>query len=279
MRIAAGILLAACSIRAGHASGPGNVYTVPPEDLPTIDMFKRLQAGETVNLLNGGSLEGFEADFGSVINVYGGVIHPGSHFSGEVNVYGGVVKEFTSFESSSVVNVFAGQLTGGNTLWGGMNLRGGNHGGSLDALAGSILNVAGGSIDSGVNSRGIVNLTAGSVGSQFTLLPGGVMSIRASMAFLNGAPIPGLLAGETVTVSQRGDFTLSGELGDGTAFDFDLNDDSLRWLNEKIDYFDPTALLQITLVPEPAGVTMLGLGVFVALGSRRCSRLKFLRWR
>lgn len=272
MWLAAGIFLVACLNEVGFANGPSAVYTVPPDTIPTVDMFKRLQAGETVNLLNGGSLEGFEADFGSVINVHGGVIHPGSHFSGEVNIFGGIVREFTGFESSSVVNVYAGQLTGGNNLHGTMNLRGGSHGGSLDAYAGSILNVAGGSIASGVNARGIVNLTAGSLGSHFALLQGATMSIRASMAFLNGAPIPGLALGQTVTISERGNFTLAGELTDGTPFDFDLNDDSFKWFMEQADFFDPNASLQITLVPEPTSAALLAIAAFAWLGRRRCSQ-------
>ncbi len=87
---------------------------------------------------------------------------------------------------------------------------------------------------------------------------------------LDGLPIPGLEhVGDSIVLTERGGSVLSGTFLNGTPFDFVLN--SLSASGQ--DYFDPSATLRLTVVPEPASVLLLGLSALsvLAVGIRRRS--------
>jgi hypothetical protein len=268
------VLALLCLAASRPAWGLGGVvYNVPPDSLPLSEGgIPMLFPGATANLYEGGELAHINAHEGSILNIYGGEVTPGSSFFGQVNMFGGTIREYAGFGASSIVNIHEGLVSGGVTILGTMNLHGGAVGGGSDIRAGATVNVVGGLLGSSVTAfGGEVNLLAGSIGDHFGLTSLAAMNIRATTALLNGAPIPGLNPGETVTVPQRGNFELSGQLVDGSPFSFQLNDVYAPWLQENVDLFEQGSTVNVTLVPEPAGVALAALG-FAAGGMMR-------RWR
>jgi hypothetical protein len=252
----------------------GTVYNVPPDTVPVRGARPTLLAGETVNLFSGGELSGFDADAGSVVNVYGGLITPGSQLDGETNVHSGTISGPTDYGPLAVVTVSGGSI-GGGYLRGTMNLHGGTQGGGLDTFAGSVLNMSGGSLGPQVFVRGEMNLSGGAVGGNFALGDGATLSIRATMALLNGSPIAGLLPHQPRVINERENATLSGVLRDGTPFDFQLNTDFTPWLGNGSDLFTSASTVSVTLVPETGG---LGLASMAVVGGALAFRSRRHRW-
>ncbi|MEZ6189720.1 MAG: PEP-CTERM sorting domain-containing protein [Phycisphaerales bacterium] len=93
-----------------------------------------------------------------------------------------------------------------------------------------------------------------------------MLNLFGTSFFIDGNDITSQLApGESKTLSVR-DVILSGTLADETPFDFDMTTvpDIQR------GYFDPDAVITITLVPEPATMFLLGFGI----GAATCRRAR-----
>lgn len=114
-------------------------------------------------------------------------------------------------------------------------------GGSLGdnfAAVGATLHVKGGSV---------VNISGGSLGGYLRAYSGSEINLFGTEFLLGGEPITGLTLGEAYTVSDRG-VTISGVLGDGSAFGFS----GFTGGRGGSYTFSPDATLTVTLVHGPA---------------------------
>jgi hypothetical protein len=111
-----------------------------------------------------------------------------------------------------------------------------------------VVNLSGGSVGNGVEifSLGTLNFTGGTVGTDFDVRSGGAVNLFGTQFILDGIDITNITNSLTLdaafTITDR-DVTLSGLLDDGSPFSFDLNSVNVAGM----DFFDPAALLNITL--------------------------------
>jgi hypothetical protein len=168
---------------------------------------------------------------------------------------GGVVGNHLTAGNGSRVEVTAGGSIGDNfeAVGAEVLVSGGQIGQRLDLFAGATLTMLSGSIGVGGNSNGVqvlggtLDLYGGEVVSALTVENGGALNVFGYDFTLAGAPIAGLLSGETLTVAQRDGATLAGKLADGTPFDFRLQQSTSR----SFDIFSLDSTVTITLA-EPA---------------------------
>lgn len=242
------------------------ILNVPPDAAPPSIGF-----GTQLNLFDGGALDNrFVTSEGS-----------------ELNVFGGTVGTLFSAGSGSVVNVAGGSIAIRSSAGSGsmVNISGGSVGGSFRAESGSVVNVSGGIVDSTffVDGGGQVNISGGTVdqvevresanvnisgGSRtggFHVSEGAAVNLIVSKFVLNGTDLTGALTPTHPVGVDIRDITISGILGDGLPFSFDLN--SVRPPSSLEDYFDLGASLQIILTP-PGDFT----------GNARVNGADFLTW-
>jgi len=207
-------------------------------------------SGSTVNLSEAGEIgSGFDANAGSVVNISGGIVGPNFDAKDDstVNISGGSIFSMNAFNGSNV-NFSGGTITGG-----------------VNALRGSNLNISGGStryfIRANLGSK--VNISGGTRTDFFHARLGSEINLIGRQFELAGTDItPTLIPQVPLTVDQR-QVTLKGILEDGSPFEFELNTTRVNDEN----YFHPGAKLTLTLVPEPAALTLLIIGSLMAYGS------------
>lgn len=120
----------------------------------------------------------------------------------------------------------------------------------------STVNISGGSVGrvQGIAAfNSTVNISGGTFGDRFFVEVGSKINLRGTEFLLDGVLLDELTPGEPFTIAERGGAVLSSTLADGSPFELTLNTDLLT----AVDYFDHTATLTVTLVPEPSGVLLL----------------------
>jgi hypothetical protein len=246
--------------------------------------------GGVINISGGEVGSHFAATSGSKVNISGGVVGnvflaaDGSH----VSMTGGSIGRFSLARGHSLFDISGGST--GNDFeaegFSQVNFSGGALGDSSQAEWFSTVNISGGSLGSDFHAldNSVVNISGGSVGSGFqvrenavTNVSGGTFSgtveawIGSSMhlsgkqfllGFLDITPL--LTLNVPVTITDR-DVKLSGILAEGEPFSFTLN--STRFSGQ--DFFDPAALVTITLVPEPTTCTLALAALCLAMSRRR----------
>jgi len=192
--------------------------------------------GTKVDLLDGGLIHAWiDAHQDSRVNVLGGRV------SGSVNAYG-----------ASHITVVGGEI--GGPVYCRENSRVDISGGSMDAwvqsLGSSEVTIGGGEINLFVeawdNSR--VAISGGTIGGRIAAVRDGLITLAGSNFAVNGTPVGyGDFAGDYATSG-----TLTGILANGDV------------LNNQFALNGPAA--DITFIPEPGTILLLGLG---GLGLRR----------
>ena len=206
---------------------------------------------------------------GSTVNVNGGTIGLGVDLSnGILNINGG-----------SVALGATGIPTGFTNTNNVVNLAGGEVGGFFQ-LIDSELTITGGTIESfGLFGDTTVNIDGGTVTRFPDTFSGGTVNLRGGDVFatrvfagatlnvfgtdfaLDGVPLADLSLGQTQIIDTR-NVTLSATLADGSFFDTDLNTAFGGFSSSNPDGAAAGATISVTLVPEPAALTL-----FVGAGS------------
>lgn len=256
------------------------------------DFFSVVDA--TLNIEGGIVGRGLEVTDGRV-NVHGGEV--GANFwvsNSEVSISGGTVNQRLTVHPHSKVDISGGNvgnifltydsilsISGASTTINGVSILAGSE---LNLLSGTLVyslisngaqvNISGGYVGGTFSSNGVdnmanisggvldgpnfyhyagtVNISGGTISGEFSARSDSMTNLFGKYFLLDGVPLSGLAEGEAFTITDR-DVTLSGILSDGTPFSFDLN--SQRNLG---DYFDPEAILTVTLVvPEPSSWALL----------------------
>ena len=226
--------------------------------------------GNSIIDISGGSIdEHGRVTNGCVVNLSGGLI--GNTFTAytgsTVNVSGGRIDGFFSAEDGSVVNVTGGEVAGAFYSQDGsiVSMSGGTIGPNSRAYSGSIINVTGGTLGSDftAQSTSIINISGGSIDDDYHAFAGNETNIFGTQFILDGLDITSTLITNLSSIITARDVTLSGLLADGSPFSFDLN----SIISTGADYFDPTAILAITLV-QPGDFN----------GSLNVDGADFLKW-
>ncbi len=214
-------------------AAPLPVIDVTPRviDSSVTEQLSGLRAGQTLTLVDGGSLPdnfnvvdatlnvqggnlGFNAQTaGSVVNISGGTVVGGfqAYSGSEVNISGGTVGDnilapFVNLGAGagSVVNISGGWVNG------------------LEADSGSIVNISGGVVvdgsffESHARSGSIVNITGGTV-IFLRADSGSEVNITGTQFLLNGELLDALVVGESFTITEPMG-RLTGILADGSSF-------------------------------------------------------------
>jgi len=260
-----GLFLFASPVAAQvNGSGPSDptlfdtVINVPTA--PDIGNFESVvgDGGTTIqlNIFEGGSVgRSFTANARSEVNIIGGsVARDFDAFpSSEVNIIGGSVGVDFSASSGSVVNIFGGSVGSG-----------------FDAFPNSMVNISGGLIGDFFNafSSSEINISGGSWG--FLVSNGdSEINLFGSDFFLDDVSLDDILPlGDAFTIDHSNGGTLSGLFADGSPFSFELNSE----LGGFRDRFHPATTLtvtQVSTVPEPSSLALIGLGCATLLTRRR----------
>ncbi|MDC0935470.1 PEP-CTERM sorting domain-containing protein, partial [Pirellulales bacterium] len=234
-RIANGAL----TLRAAELPPIGLTMIALPGDLAP----QGIRADQTLVVdVRGALTDNFHAGWGSTVRITGGQVGKGFEAVGtHVMISNGSVGDAFDAHSGTVVHMTGGEI--GRSFRSGtgseVHISGGVIGESFQALSGSEVNVFGGAVGDFifVDKDGTVNL----FGSQFVLDD---IDITASLTLNEPFPI------------KVRDVMLSGLLADGSAFSFNLKS-SVDMYGEPADFFDPGAILTVTLVPEPTTVLVL----------------------
>ena len=156
---------------------------------PVITGPSGLRAGQTLTLVDGGSLRDQFAVVDATLNVQGGTIGSGCETAGgivnisggnvgpnlrayigsEVNVSGGVVDSGFEALTDSTVNISGGTVAQGFEAAGAtVNISGGTVDSGLEVYTGSTVNISGGSVGSELEAiESTVNISGGAVGDGF----------------------------------------------------------------------------------------------------------------
>ncbi len=200
--------------------------------------------GSEVNVAGGTVGTAVLVAFGSRLNITGGSVG-GTDDSGvrafddgEINISGGTVGQYFYVGSGSRASISGGSVAGRLFIvdaGGVVDISGGTIGRSFDALSGSTVNISGGTL-----------------GADFDAFTGSEVNLLGMQFILDGIDITGTLsAGVPLAITKR-DVTLSGILGDGSPFSFNLNTSGTEFTS----IFSPNAVLTVTLlpvaVPEPS---------------------------
>ena len=241
-----------------------------------------LRSGQTLTLVDGGSLRRNFAVVDATLNVQGGTLGQGVETAGGVvNISGGTVGSFFEAYSGSEVNI-SGGIVGDNFLSLAVTANSGsvvNISGGLvtgvEASPGSVVNITGGTVDIGVqvalsqiglnaSSGSEVNISGGTVtGGGFFAQDGSEVNIRGTQFSLNGELLDELVVGETFTITEPIQ-TLEGILADGSSFSFGESYGGGP-------VFSPDAILTVTLssilgdVNVDGEVNFLDISPFIAL--------------
>ncbi len=239
----------------GHLIGTVNIIDGEFED--------RFSASGEVDILGG--------SFGNQFRVFGTVEISGGTFQGgfraglgsDVHISDGAMgndlvvdnRSTLFFEGGSIGNNFLARSSSGVTI------RGGTIGDAFSAMNSTNIHIGGGEI--GENFMALSRSTVNLFGSAFEIRD-----------LVSGALIEDIDAnmqpGETLEISDR-DVTLTGILGDGTAFSFDLN--SIQGAG---DFFATTATVAVTLgelvaapaIPEPTTSALVLAALCLTMGRR-----------
>ena len=214
-------------------------------DSPVTERLSGLRSGQTLTLVDNGSLRGRFAVVDATLNVQGGTLGSGVKTAGSaVNISGGTVGSRFQAYSGSVVNISGGIV--GDGPFEGFALALGAGSGSvvnisdglvtgLQAESGSVVNITGGTVDIGIlfaiSSAGLiaesgseVNISGGTVtGIGFIANDGSEVSISGTQFLLNGELLDALVVGESFSIAEPIE-TLTGILADGSSFSFGLGE-------------------------------------------------------
>jgi hypothetical protein len=276
----------AAAIAASSQLALATVYNIPPDPVPA-----EIFAGDTVNLSANLGF-GFQAGAGSEVNVLaGGGIGFAFMSKGEVNVLpgaiglgvwtldggtlnakGGNVSWTTAINGAHLV-VDGSWLTGPTQLTNSTaEFRSGRMDGAY-ILSGSSMTIFGSGVYGAVilDSQGVLNIRGGGLAPPPANIPtldaSGRLNLFVTAATINGAPIPGLTPGATVTIPDRG-VDLNTVLADGTPYVVPLTPFSGGSVQGYLFY--PTSVVTVTLVPEPASGAIAGcIAIFGATRMRR----------
>jgi hypothetical protein len=230
----------------------------------------RAYYGSTINIFSGALGDDlFASD--SEINIRGGAIGSSFHADGSiVKISGGSFGSGFSAEGGSEINISGGSIGSGFGAVGGsvVNISGGFVGNALQAGNESLVNISGGVISNGLRVRngGVVNISGGVFGSAYQdFIASGNVNLFGREFYLDGQRIEGMMLGEPFVLSQR-QGTLSGVFRNGSRFAFVLTSGSGRDFRG----FTQSAVLTLTLVPEPSSVSLLVVSALaLASGTRR----------
>ena len=173
----------------------GGVLTVTSDD-NIVNGNWTFEAGSTVNM-EAGSLRSWSFDNG---------------MAGELNISGG---------GSGASNESSGPIVSGGVL----NLSGGVLGtNALIIRDGAVVNQTGGDLgfNTDVEDGGVLNISGGTFGTpifnaaDLDVESGGTVNFCGTEFFIDGAPIPGLMPGTTVTIAAADRGLLTGTLEDGS---------------------------------------------------------------
>ncbi len=207
--------------------------------------------GSTVNILGGFAASRIEA-VGARVNISSGTLNGLSALGGsEVIVTGGTAGSFL-IGSGSEVDVSGGRV-GPQEIFGDsrLNVSGGRVEGygsfrPILANSGSEVTISGGTIVGPsifIGGGAVANISGGTIESPIQTMNQSEVNLFGSSFRLDGAEIQGLELGVPFSVTAR-DVSLTGTWGDGSPFDFELNSTFIFGQ----DWFAPTALLTVTLV-------------------------------
>ena len=180
-------------------------------DSPVTDGPVGLRSGQTLTVVEGGSLPDNFAVVDATLSVQGGTLARVETAGSEVNIDGGDVTWIQAYSGSEV------GISGGDV-------------GRVVAVAGSEVNINGGNIERVLAFPGsVVNISGGNVARNpepviavFIAEPGSQVNIRGTEFWLNGQPLDALVADEVLTITEP-IRSLSGVLADGSSFGFFTN--------------------------------------------------------
>ena len=236
--------------------------------------------GDSTTNISGGTINGFRVAFGSVANISDGTVGVLDVDRSTVNISGGIVGD-SSEAFGGTINISGGSLGDDFNATGAfddeviVNISGGSVGFSFDANGGSIVNIRGGTIGDNFGAFGsTTNISGGNIGDGFLATTGSEVNIFGTEFFLNGTPLSDLILDQPAEIPERGENgVLSGLLADGTAFDFELTENT-TFPNRGIG---PGATLTVTLVaavPEPGSALTLAMTSVLLLTRRRKKTLR-----
>lgn len=199
-----------------------------------------LRSGQTLNLSSGAELVKFFTATDSTLNINGGSTGKGlTTYGTEVMVTDGTIDEYFRAFSGSVVTISGGQVENGVLIHESLARINGGHIKGIDVVSNSTVDIFGGTID---------NIDARS---------GGQVNFTGLSFILDGVDItPDLTPGERVIINDR-DVVFKGLLADGSPFSLDLDSTSPSVSNN----FETSAILTVTLVPEPGAMVTTSVSV------------------
>ncbi len=242
---------------------------------------KGLRAGETLTVSGAGELADNFSVVGGTLDIEGG--SAGARLGvayGEVNVSGGVVgSAFTAYDGGRV-NVSGGVIDENLILYtgGAATITGGTIRTGLLVGDAAVANIEGGVVGgmgmlqpgelggATVANGGTLNIAGGSL-TGLVAFGGATVNVFGTSFILDGVELTGLAVGDTIEITDR-DVSLSGVLGDGSAFSFELNSSSFNPFVD-IDFVNNNATLTVTLVPAPGAVGVLAFAGLAAARRRR----------
>ena len=210
---------------------------------------------------------------GGTLNMEGGILgswNPTIVMAGVLNISGG---------GNGASNTASGRIGSGGVV----NLSGGILGSAaLTIEDGAVVNQTGGDLgfNTDVESGGVLNISGGTVGAnQFAtgdidVDTGGTVNFSGTEFFIDGASIPGLTSGTTVTIAAADRGLLTGTLLDGTPVGSSLSSPATAGINLNAgvgDDFDAGAIITVTLsfalgdVNQSGAVNFLDIPAFIGV--------------
>ena len=187
-----------------------------------------LRAGQSLTLRGDGALGPDFATVDATLNIEGGSVDSDIEVAGStVTISDGGATSLIAFPGSEI-NLSGGKVGRLMLLESSAEISGGSLG-SLEIGSGSVLDVTGGEVgidlsffSISVDVGGTLNVFGGSFIGSVGVSSGGEFNLHVTEAFIDGAPIDGLLLGEPLTILERGQVLLTGLLADGSEFSFEL---------------------------------------------------------
>jgi len=170
-----------------------------------------LRAGQSLKVIQNGIVDDVVSSVGANILIDGGAIYDQFELSNStLTMLSGAIGTTMRAYSGTNVAVFGGRVNGVQIVF-----------------ANAVIDFHGGATDL----------------ARFEIHPGAELNLFGSDFAIDGAPIAGLIPGQSVEITER-DVILSGVLTDGSPFSFPLNSDSAA-----NDYVDFAASVTVTQVP------------------------------
>ena len=260
----------------GIADGTLTLHAVelPPIGPATIDVQREpapasIRGDQTILVDDGGVVgDGFKAGWGSTVTVNGGTVavdHRKYIRSVEavgalIDIYDGKFGAGPSVFYGSELNIFGGLVSGPVFAYSGaeVNVSGGVIERWVSALDGSVVNITGGLFESKIeaNPGSVLNISGGTFDALQAV--GSTIRLFGTEFVLDGIDITSTLTPNVPFAISDRDVTLSGRLAAGAPFSFDLTSEAPDDYHHLFDdLLHPSALLIVTLVPEPTSALLL----------------------